>query len=65
MINVRGCQKISQGSGPKLDTFGVSTKSPSYRELNKGSIEGQGPTLGVRFTEMSILWRCPLRQSQL
>ena len=25
----------------------------------------QGPTLGVRFTEVSILQRCPLRESRL
>ena len=28
--------------------------SPSYRESNKGSKERQGPTLGVRFTEVSV-----------
>ena len=28
--------------------------SPSYRESNKGSQETQGPTLAVRFTEVSV-----------
>ena len=32
----------------------VLERSPSYRESNKGSKEKQGPTLGVRFTEVSI-----------
>ena len=27
----------------------------SYRESNKGSKERQGPTLGVRFTEVSVM----------
>ena len=39
----------------KTDTFGTSTKRPSYRESNKGSKERQGPTLGVHFTEVSVL----------
>ena len=30
-------------------------RCPSYRESNKGSKERQGLTLGVRFTEMSVL----------
>ena len=33
----------------------VLERCPSYRESNKGSKERQGPTLGVRFTEVSIL----------
>ena len=37
----------------------------SYKESNKGSKERQGPTLGVRFTELPVLWRCPLRESRL
>ena len=28
---------------------------PSYRESNKGSKARQGPTLGVRFREVSVL----------
>ena len=35
----------------------VSERSPSYRESNKGSTESQGPTLGVRLTEVSVLER--------
>ena len=43
----------------------VLERCPSYRESNKGSKERQGPTLGVRFTEVSVLQRCPLRESRL
>ena len=43
-----------QSTLSKIDTFGTSTKCPSYRESNKRSKERQGPTLTVRFTEMSI-----------
>ena len=32
----------------------VLERCPSYRESNKGSKERQGPTLGVRFREVSI-----------
>ena len=32
----------------------VLERRPSYRESNKGSKERQGPTLGVRFTEVSV-----------
>ena len=32
----------------------VLQRCPSYRESNKGSKERQGPTLGVRFTEVSV-----------
>ena len=40
----------------KMDTFGIGTKRcPSYKESNKKSKERQGPTLGVCFTEESIL----------
>ena len=40
-----------------MDQFWVSVlpRCPSYRELNKGSQERQGPTLGVRLTEVSVL----------
>ena len=40
----------------------VLERCPSYRESNKGSKERQGPTLSVRFTEVSFLKRCPLRE---
>ena len=33
----------------------VLERCPSYRESNKGSEEKQGPTLGIRFTEVSVL----------
>ena len=39
----------------KTDTFKTDTKCPPYRELNKRSEERQGSTLGVRFTEVSVL----------
>ena len=32
----------------------VLERCPSYRESNKGSKERQGPTLSVRFTEVSV-----------
>ena len=32
----------------------VLERCPSYRESNKGSKETQGPTLSVRFTEVSV-----------
>ena len=32
----------------------VLQRCPSYRESNKESKERQGPTLGVRFTEVSF-----------
>ena len=32
----------------------VLQRCPSYRESNKGSKERQGPTLGVRFREVSV-----------
>ena len=39
-----------------MDTFGIGTKwCPSYKESEKKSKERQGPTLGVCFTEKSIL----------
>ena len=43
----------------------VLQRYPSYKESNKGSKERQGPTLGVRFREVSVLQRCPLRESRL
>ena len=43
-----------QSTLSKMDTSGTSTKCPSYIESNKGSKENQGPTLGVRFTEVSV-----------
>ena len=50
-----------QSTLSKSDTFGAGTKCPSkrdarlIRESNKGSKERQGPTLGVRFAEVSVL----------
>ena len=32
----------------------ILERCPSYRESNKGNKERQGPTLGVRYTEVSI-----------
>ena len=46
---------IPQSTLSKMDTYGMGTKCPSYRESNKGSKERQGPNLGVSFTEVSIL----------
>ena len=44
-----------QSTLSRADTFGTATKCPSYnRESNKGSKERQGPTLGVRFTKVSV-----------
>ena len=52
-----------QSTLSKSDTFGAGTKCPSkrdarlIRESNKGSKEGQGPTLVVHFTEVSPSYR--------
>ena len=43
----------------------VLERCPSYRKSKKGSKERQGPTLSVCFTEVSVLERCPLRESRL
>ena len=40
--------------GPALRLVSVLERCSSYRESNKGSKERQGPTLGVRFTEVSV-----------
>ena len=42
--------------GPALRVSKVSVleRCPSYKELNKGNKQWQGPTLGVRFTEVSV-----------
>ena len=47
----------SSYDGHLWDQYYVSVleRSPSYRESNKESKEKQGPTLGVRFTEVSVL----------
>ena len=47
-------EKVIQSTLSKTDTFGTGTKCPSYRESNKRSKERQGPTLGVRFIEVSV-----------
>ena len=45
-----------QSTLSKKDTFGsLLERCPSYRESNKRSKEKQGPTLGVHFTEVSVL----------
>ena len=41
--------------GGTVNSLVVVKKCPSHRESDKGSNERQGPTLGVRFTEMSVL----------
>ena len=47
---------VIQSTLSKSDTFGTGLeRCPSYRKSNKGSKERQGPTLGVRFTEVSVL----------
>ena len=43
-----------QSTLSKTDTFGTGASCPSYRESNRGSKERQEPTLGVRFTEVSV-----------
>ena len=43
-----------QSTLSKTDTFRTGTSCPSYRKSNRGSKERQGPTLGVRFTEVSV-----------
>ena len=42
--------------GPALSVSKVSVleRCPSYKESNKGNKQRQGPTLGVRFTEVSV-----------
>ena len=47
--------KIVQSTLSNTDTFGTGTTCPSYKESNKGNKHRQGPTLGVRFTEVSVL----------
>ena len=43
----------------------ILERCPSYKESNKGNKQRKGSTLGVRFTEVSVLSRCPLRESRL
>ena len=43
----------------------ILERCPSYGESNKRREERQGPTLSVRFSEVSVLKRCPLRESRL
>ena len=33
----------------------ILERCPSYKESNKGNKQRKGPTLGVRFTEVSVL----------
>ena len=48
-----------------MDTSGTGPVRviQSSRESNKGGKEKKGPTLGVSFTEVSALKRCPVRAS--
>ena len=43
----------------------VLERCPSYRESKKGSKERQGPTLGVRFIDLSVSLRCLVIESRL
>ena len=40
--------------GGKVKSLVVVKKCPSHRESDKGSKESQGPTVGVRFTELEV-----------
>ena len=64
LINAAAFNQINtvQSTLSKTDTFRTGTKTVSvlerclsYRESNKESKERQGPTLGVCFTEVSVL----------
>ena len=46
---------LSEGHLWDRQEVSVLERCLSYRESNKGSKERQGPTLGVRFTEVSVL----------
>ena len=46
--------KNIQSTLSTTETFGTGPKCPSYKESNKMSKERQGPTLSVRFTEVSV-----------
>ena len=52
-------RESNKGSKESRDQLWASVlqRCPSYRESNKGSTESQGPTLGVRLTEVSVLER--------
>ena len=54
LLSIISTHKWVQSTLYKTDTFGTGSKCPSYRESNKGSKERQGPTLSVRFTEVSV-----------
>ena len=47
---IKGVKK----GGDQLEVS-ILQRCPSYGESNKGSKERQGPTLGVPFTEVSVL----------
>ena len=55
-IGIRLIESQIKGVKKCRDQFLVSVlkRCPSYRESNKRSKERQGPTLGVRFTEVSV-----------
>ena len=55
-----------QSAPSKKDTFWTGTVSvlervPFYRALTKRKEKIQGTTVGVRFTKVSVLYRCSLR----
>ena len=62
------CLRESQIKGVKngRDQLWVSVlpRCSCYRESNQGSKERQGPTLGVRLTEVSVLLRVKSRESR-
>ena len=56
---------IVQSTLSKTDTFGTGTSCLSQRDIRLIESQIEGPTLSVRFTEVSVLQRCPLRESRL
>ena len=55
-----------QSAPSKKDIFWTGTMSvlervPFYKELTKRKEKMQGTTVGVRFTKVSVLYRCSLR----
>ena len=53
-----------QSTFSKRNTFGARTECPSYKQSNKGIRERKGPTVDVRFTEIPVLQKIPLRESR-
>ena len=54
-----------QSTFSKRNIFGARTECPSSKQSNKGIRERKGPTVDVRFTEIPLLQKFPLRQSRL